>query len=67
MSTTTTTPPPVLQQGKSTPSSSQFLSARPAVSTTPSRDGRSRSNYASSISPPESITYDNFNDVMAQR
>src|SRR5579859_2192456 len=45
----------------------QFTTLRPPISTTPTRDGRSRS--AVTVNPPTTttITHSNFNNVITQR
>jgi len=67
----TFSPPPLLHTRSSPSVNQQFPSLRPPLQTTPTRDGRSRStnhvNGSSIPSKPESMSYDNFYDVLSQR
>jgi hypothetical protein len=68
-----TLPPPPLLHTRSSPASSQsFPVLRPPLTTTPTRDGRSRStnNINSANAAPvknDIMTFDNFNDTMIQK
>ena len=63
--------PPLVHTISSSSVNQPFSSLRPLPQTTPTRDSRSRNtnqvNENSTPSKPESITYDNFYDVLSQR
>lgn len=67
----TFSPPPLLHTRSSPSVNQQFPSLRPPLQITPTRDGRSRStnqvNGSNAPSKPESMTYDNFYDILNQR
>ena len=59
-------PAPLLHSKSYTTPVQQFATLRPPISTTPTRDGRSRS-AVNLNNPTSTITRENFNDVMTQR
>ena len=59
-------PAPLLHSKSYTTPVQQFATLRPPISTTPTRDGRSRS-AVNVNNPTSTITRENFSDVMTQR